>query len=97
MEAIKKADPKAFEVAWKSIREDGNYVEAGENDNVIVAKLEANKGAVGIFGYSFLEENAAKLRGIGIDGTPPSFEAITSASTRALASSTFTSRSSTSA
>ena len=78
MEAIKKADPKAFEAAWKSIREDGAYVEAGENDNVIVAKLEANKNAVGIFGYSFLEENTAKLRGVGIDGAQPTFEAITS-------------------
>ena len=78
MEAIKKADPKAFEAAWKSIREDGAYVEAGENDNVIVAKLEANKNAVGIFGYSFLEENTAKLRGVGIDGTQPTFDAITS-------------------
>ena len=58
VKAIKASDPKAFEKAWKSIREDGAYVEAGENDNVIVAKLEANKNAFGIFGYSFLEENS---------------------------------------
>ena len=53
------------------MRKDGAYVEAGENDNVIVAKLEANKNAFGIFGYSFLEENTAKLRGVAIDGVEP--------------------------
>ena len=49
--ALKKSDAKAFEKVWKSMREDGAYVEAGENDNVIVQKLEANKNAFGIFGY----------------------------------------------
>ena len=76
MAALKKSDPKAFEKAWKSIREDGAYVEAGENDNVIVQKLEANKNAFGIFGYSFLEENAAKLRGVAFDGTEPTYDNI---------------------
>ena len=76
MEALKKSDPKAFEKAWKSIREDGAYVEAGENDNVIVQKLEANKNAFGIFGYSFLEENAAKLRGVAFDGSEPTYDNI---------------------
>ncbi len=76
LQALKKADAKAFEKAWKSIREDGFYVEAGENDNVIVQKLEANQNAFGIFGYSFLEENAAKLRGVALDGVEPTFENI---------------------
>jgi phosphate transport system substrate-binding protein len=76
--ALKKSDSKAFDAAWKSIREDGPYVEAGENDNVIVAKLESNKNAFGVFGYSFLEENSAKLRGVPIDGVEPTFESITS-------------------
>jgi phosphate transport system substrate-binding protein len=76
LQALKKADAKAFEKAWKSIREDGFYVEAGENDNVIVQKLDANKNAFGIFGYSFLEENAAKLRGVALDGVEPTFENI---------------------
>ncbi|MCZ8101492.1 MAG: substrate-binding domain-containing protein [Burkholderiales bacterium] len=76
LQALKKADAKAFEKAWKSIREDGFYVEAGENDNVIVQKLDANKNAFGIFGYSFLEENAAKLRGVALDGAEPTFENI---------------------
>ena len=75
---LKKADAKAFEKAWKSIRKDGAYVEAGENDNVIVAKLEGNKNAFGVFGFSFLEENAAKLRGVPIEGVEPSFENINS-------------------
>ncbi len=76
MKDLKKADAKAFEKAWKSIREDGAYVEAGENDNVIVQKLEANKNAFGIFGYSFLEENAAKLQGVAMDGAVPTYESI---------------------
>jgi phosphate transport system substrate-binding protein len=78
MVAIKKADAKLYEKAWKTLREDGNYVEAGENDNVIVQKLEANKNAYGVFGYSFLEENAAKLKGVPFDGTTPTFETIAS-------------------
>jgi phosphate transport system substrate-binding protein len=73
---LKKADAKAFEKAWKTLREDGAYVEAGENDNVIVQKLEANKNAFGIFGYSFLEENAAKLRGVALDGAEPNYDNI---------------------
>jgi phosphate transport system substrate-binding protein len=78
MQAVKKADAKAFDKAWKSIRQDGAYVEAGENDNVIVAKLEANKNAFGIFGYSFLEENLAKLRGVAIEGVAPEYDNISS-------------------
>ena len=75
---LKKSDPKAFDRVWKTLREDGAYIEAGENDNVIVQKLEANRNAFGVFGYSFLEENLAKLRGVPLDGVSPEFEAITS-------------------
>ncbi len=75
---LKKADSKAFDKVWKSIRKDGAYVEAGENDNVIVQKLEANKAAVGIFGYSFLEENTSKLQGVAIEGVVPEYDAISS-------------------
>jgi phosphate transport system substrate-binding protein len=76
--ALKDAqkDAKAFEKIWKSMRKDGAFVEAGENDNVIVQKLEANKTAFGIFGYSFLEENAAKLKGVPIDGVEPTYDSI---------------------
>jgi phosphate transport system substrate-binding protein len=74
--ALKKSDRKAFDKAWKTLREDGAYIEAGENDNVIVQKLVANKNAFGVFGYSFLEENLAKLRGVPLDGVAPEFENI---------------------
>jgi phosphate transport system substrate-binding protein len=61
-----------------AIREDGAFIEAGENDNLIVQKLVANPSALGIFGFSFLEENADKVKGALIDGTAPTFEAIAS-------------------
>ena len=76
LKELKKADSKAFDAVWKSLREDGAYVEAGENDNVIVQKLDANPNAFGVFGFSFLEENAAKLAGVEIDGVAPAFESI---------------------
>ena len=75
---LKKTDAKAFDKVWKSIRKDGAYVEAGENDNVIVQKLEANKNAFGIFGYSFLEENLSKLKGVAIEGVVPDYDVISS-------------------
>jgi phosphate transport system substrate-binding protein len=78
MEELKKADAKAFEKVWKSIRKDGPYVEAGENDNLIVQKLEANPNALGIFGFSFLEENLNKVKGISIEGALPTYESIAS-------------------
>lgn len=80
LKAMKKDDEanktKNFEKVWKSIRKDGAYVEAGENDNVIVQKLEGNKNAFGIFGFSFLEENAAKLRGVNIEDVEPTYDNI---------------------
>ena len=78
LEDLKKSDANAFEAVWKSIREDGAYVEAGENDNLIVQKLQANPAALGIFGYSFLEENASTIKGTEIDGVSPSYETIAS-------------------
>lgn len=60
------------------LREDGAYVEAGENDNLIVQKLEANPAAFGIFGFSFLDQNADKLQGSSIGGIEPTFENIAS-------------------
>ena len=78
LKALKESDAKAFEKVWKSVREDGAYVEAGENDNVIVQKLEANPDAFGVFGYSNLEQNVAKLQGVALDGVVPSYETISS-------------------
>ncbi len=78
LKKLKEADAKAFEKVWKSVREDGAYVEAGENDNVIVQKLEANPDAFGVFGYSNLEQNVSKLQGVAVDGVAPSYETIAS-------------------
>ncbi len=65
-----------FNALAHAVREDGVYIEAGENDNLIVQKLEANPNAVGVFGYSFLEENADKVQGSLIGGIEPTFETI---------------------
>jgi phosphate transport system substrate-binding protein len=58
------------------MRQDGPFIEAGENDNLIVQRIEADPSAVGIFGYSFLYENADKLQGVKIGGVAPSFDTI---------------------
>jgi phosphate transport system substrate-binding protein len=78
--ALKKSDAKAFETVWKTIRTDGGYVEAGENDNLIVQKLEANPQAFGVFGFSFLEENEGKVKGAKIEGEAPTYETIAAGS-----------------
>ena len=75
---IKKTDKKAFKRLCHTIREDGPYIEAGENDNLIVAKLEENSKALGIFGYSFLDQNKDKLQGSIIEDNTPTFENISS-------------------
>ena len=72
----KKLEGDAKKAACQSIREDGAYIEAGENDNLIVQKLEANPAAVGIFGYSYLDQNADKIKGNTMDGVAPSYETI---------------------
>ena len=76
MADLKKADAKAFEKVWKSIREDGAYVEAGENDNLIVQKLTANPNALGIFGFSFVEQNGNDIKDIPIEGVEATYETI---------------------
>ncbi len=76
MEALRKTDDDRHKDVCTKIREDGVYVETGENDNLIVQKLAADPNAVGIFGYSFLEENDDKLRGIALGGVEPSSETI---------------------
>ena len=76
VKAMKKTDKKAYKSLCHTIREDGAYVEAGENDNVIVQKLEANPDALGIFGYSFLDQNSDKVQGSSIDGHEVTFENI---------------------
>lgn len=63
-------------IIGRSVREDGAYIEAGENDNLIVNKLVANPNALGIFGFSFLDQNSDKVQGSVIDGNTPTLEAI---------------------
>lgn len=76
IKAMKKTDKKKYKAICHSIREDGGYVEAGENDVLIVRKLEANPNAFGVFGYSFLDQNGDKVQGSLIDGQDPTFENI---------------------
>ena len=76
IKALKKQDKKAYKVLCHSIREDGAFVEAGENDNLIVQKLKANPSALGIFGYSFLDQNRDKVQGSTINGVEPDFDTI---------------------
>ena len=73
MAALKKADENKYKAICTGMREDGGYIEAGENDNLIVQKIEANPGTIGIFGYSYLEENADRLKGLSINGVGPTY------------------------
>lgn len=73
---LKKADKKAHTKAVQTVREDGAYVEAGENDNLIVQKLQSNPNALGIFGFSFLDQNADVIQGSSIEGKDPAYESI---------------------
>lgn len=76
IKALKTKDKKAYKRICHTIREDGAYIEAGENDNLIVQKLDANPSALGIFGFSFLDQNTDKIQGSYVDGVQPTFEAI---------------------
>ena len=76
IKAMKKKDKKQYKVVCHSVREDGAYIEAGENDNLIVQKLVANPKALGVFGFSFLDQNADKVQGSTIDGSVPTFDNI---------------------
>ena len=76
--ALKKKDKKLYKKECRGVREDGPYVEAGENDNLIIEKLVADPGALGVFGYSFLDQNRDKVKAAKVDGVFPEFEAISS-------------------
>lgn len=80
VKALNKTNGDRYKEICHTIREDGAYIEAGENDNLIVQKLEANPTAFGVFGFSFLDQNAEKVKGARIDGAEPTFEAIADAS-----------------
>ncbi len=76
MKALKEKDSDAHKKACTTIREDGAFVDAGENDNLIVQKLLADPQAIGVFGYSFLEENTETLVGNTINGVTPTYATI---------------------
>ena len=73
---LKGSDKGLYKERCHSVREDGAYIESGENDNLIVQKLQANPDALGVFGYSFLDQNADSVQGSMIDGNEPTFETI---------------------
>lgn len=74
--ALATRDPEAHKALCTRVREDGAYIDAGENDNLIVQKLQSNPDAIGVFGYSYLEENARFVNGVAIDGVMPTYDAI---------------------
>jgi len=76
IKATKDSDKSKYKSICHSIREDGAYVEAGENDNLIIQKLQKNPDALGIFGFSFLDQNADLVKGSLINGAEPEFESI---------------------
>ena len=76
IKAMEKENKDGFKKACMTVREDGAYVEAGENDNLIVQKLAANKNAFGVFGFSFLDQNADKVKGSEVEGALPTFDNI---------------------
>ena len=78
MKAMKKANKAQYKALCRTIREDGHYVEMGENDNLIISKLTNEPSALGVFGFSFLDQNEDKVRGANIDGKAITFENIAS-------------------
>lgn len=76
IKAWKEKDEAKFKSICQTVREDGAYIEAGENDNLIVQKLEANPNAVGVFGFSFLAQNTDKILAASVDGVEPNYDNI---------------------
>jgi phosphate transport system substrate-binding protein len=78
MKAMAKTDKDKHKAICTAVREDGAFIEAGENDNLIVQKLAANPGTLGIFGYSYLEENTSTVKGVALNGVAPTYQNISS-------------------
>ena len=78
MEALKESDEDAYDKTCTEIRSDQKYVAQGEQDNLIVQKISSNPKAIGVFGYSYLEENADKVQGLPMNGSEPTYENISS-------------------
>lgn len=73
---LQRDDPAGFARVASRLREDGKWIDAGENDNGIIQELTSNNGSLAIFGYSFLDQNPDKIRGAKINGVAPTFESI---------------------
>lgn len=80
MKALKETDEDKYKEVCTQIRTDGAFKEQGENDNLIVQKLGSNPNMVGVFGYSYMEENASKVHGITMDGVSPTIATISDGS-----------------
>ena len=78
IDALKVSNPELHRRICQTVREDGAFVEVGENDNLIVHKLQTNTRALGIFGFSYLDQNLDKLKGIAVDGVSPDYDTIAS-------------------
>ena len=75
---FRKKDKSAWKKLCYTVREDGAYIETGENDNLIIQKLLNNPNALGVFGFSFLDQNTDSVKGSIVDGIEPTFESIAS-------------------
>jgi phosphate transport system substrate-binding protein len=80
MKALKERDSDRHKQICTKIREDGPFIEAGENDNLLVQKVSANPGALGVLGYSFLDENLDRVKAVSINGVAPAVETISNLS-----------------
>ena len=78
MKALKDSDEDKYKQVCTEVRNDGGYVDQGEQDNLIVQKIVGNPRAVGIFGFSYLEENSDKVQGLPMNGVNPTYENISS-------------------
>ncbi|WP_108790963.1 substrate-binding domain-containing protein [Erythrobacter sp. Alg231-14] len=76
MAELEESDEDRYDQVCTEVRADGLYVDQGEQDNLIVQKIESNENAVGVFGYSYLEENADKVQGLRMNGVEPTYENI---------------------
>ena len=75
---FRKKDKSAWKKLCYTVREDGAYIETGENDNLIIQKLLNNPNALGVFGFSFLDQNTDSVKGSIVDGIEPTYESIAS-------------------
>ncbi|MEL6531169.1 MAG: substrate-binding domain-containing protein [Pseudomonadota bacterium] len=78
MEALKKEDKDRHQQVCTEVRSDGAYVDQGEQDNLIVQKIESNPRSIGVFGFSYLDENTDKVQGLPMNGVDPTYENIAS-------------------